>query len=252
MRRSAGCVLTVLLLLTAIAAHAAEPGMDESGRLYTQQDMARLVTEALAGGGDDAGTLSVEFTNPLPTLRTPPGAEPIVVEEVSTDAAGRRFAARVAMPVGSGNVHRQTLTGQFHRLAEVPVLARPVGRGETIQAEDLEWVRLKDSRLGTSTIVDAGNLVGHTARGPLRPGTPVRASQVRKPVVVAKGSTVLVVFERQGMALSARARALEDGGVGEVVRVSNLQSNTVVEGTVTGPGRVDVGVPGQMRRRGRS
>jgi flagella basal body P-ring formation protein FlgA len=251
LRKSSGRFLAALLFLASASASAAEPEPD-GGRLYTQDDMARLVAEALSDGGDDPEALSVEFANPLPTLRTPPGAEPVVVEDVSTDVSGRRFAARVALPVGSGNVHRQTLTGQLHRLAQVPVPARPIGRGETIQAEDLEWVRLKDSRLGTSAIVDADNLVGHTARGPLRPGTPVRATQVRKPVVVAKGSTVLVVFERQGMALSARARALEDSGVGETVRVSNLQSSTVVEGTVTGPGRVDVSVPGQTRRGGRS
>ena len=85
---------------------------------------ARAVAEALAERGQDPEALSVEFTNPLPTLRKPPGAEPVVVEDVSTDAAGRRFAARIAMPLGSGNVHRQTLTGRLHQLAQVPVPVR--------------------------------------------------------------------------------------------------------------------------------
>jgi flagella basal body P-ring formation protein FlgA len=88
-------------------------------------------------------------------------------------------------------------------------------------------------------------------RSPLRPGAPVRATQIRKPVAVAKGSLVLLVLERQGMALSARARALEDGGVGETIRVSNLQSSTVVEGTVTGPGRIDVSILGRPQKGGR-
>jgi flagella basal body P-ring formation protein FlgA len=209
--------------------------------------MARLVAEALSEKGGDADAVAVEFTDPLPTLRTPPGADPIVVEDVSTDPSGRRFAARIALPIGSGNVHRQTVTGQLHRLAQVPVLSRPIGRGETIHAEDLEWVRLKDSRLGTSVIVNPADLVGQSARGPLRPGTPVRATQLRKPVVVAKGSLVLVMLDRPGMALSARARALEDGGIGETIRVSNLQSSVVIEGTVSGPGRIDVSVPGRPR-----
>ena len=250
MRKSTARFLSVLLLLASASASAAdaEGALTGGERLYTQEDMARLVAEALAAKGEDPDTLGVEFSSSLPTLRTSADAEPIVVEAVSTDASGRRFAARIAMPTGSGNVHRQTITGQLHRLAQVPVPARAIGRGETIQAEDLEWVRLKDSRLGTSVITDAAELVGHSARGPLRPGTPVRATQIRKPVVVAKGSLVLLALDRPGMALSARARALEDGGVGETIRLSNLQSSTVVEGTITGPGRVDVSPSGRARK----
>lgn len=249
-----GGLIPALLLLTTLSAHAAEVDgtLQESETFYTQEDIARLVAGVLPDRDGDPDAVSVEFTPALPTFRLPAGAGPIVVEDVSTDAAGRRFAARIAMPAGSGNIHRQTITGQLHRLAQVPVPTRAIGRGETIQAEDLEWVRMKDSRVGTSVIVDAADLVGRTARGPLRAGTPVRATQVRSPVVIGKGSTVLLVFEREGMALTARARALEDGGVGETIRVSNLQSSTVVEGTVSGPGRVDVSLAGPPRRGDRS
>ncbi len=251
--RSLGRCVAALLVLIIASTAAAEPGpgFAQGERLYTQEDMARLVAEALAAKGADADAIAVEFSPALPTLRTAADAEPIVVEEVSTDASGRRFAARIALPIGSGNVHRQTVTGQLHRLAHVPVPVRTIGRGETIQAEDLEWVQQRDSRLGTSVITEASGLVGHSARGPLRAGAPVRATQVRRPVVVAKGSLVLMVLEREGMALSARARALEDGGVGETIRVSNLQSSTVVEGTITGPGRVDVSLLGRAAKGGR-
>jgi flagella basal body P-ring formation protein FlgA len=246
------CIGGLLILILIIApAFAAGPWPAEGERLYTQEQMAHLVAEALAEKGGEADAIAVEFSPALPTLRTAADAAPILVEEVTTDASGRRFAARVAMPIGSGNVHRQTLTGQLHRLAQVPVPTRAIGRGETIQAEDLEWVQLKDSRIGTSVVVASSDLVGHSVRSPLRPGTPVRATQIRKPVVVAKGSLVLLVLERQGMALSARARALEDGGVGEIIRVSNLQSSTVVEGTISGPGRVDVSVLGRPQKGGR-
>jgi flagella basal body P-ring formation protein FlgA len=251
LRSFTGQVLAALLLLVVPVGLAADPWPAEGERLYTQEHMARMVAEALADKGGDPDAVAVEFSPALPTLRTAADARPIVVEEVTTDASGRRFAARVAMPIGSGNIHRQTLTGQLHRLAQVPVPTRAIGRGETIQAEDLEWVQLKDSRIGTSVVVEASELVGHAVRSPLRPGAPVRATQIRKPVVVAKGSLVLLVLERQGMALSARARALEDGGVGETIRVSNLQSSTVVEGTVTGPGRIDVSILGRPQKGGR-
>lgn len=215
-------------------------------RLVGGGELRALIAEALAGDDGDAESLGVKLADPLLAIALPAGAGEIYVEDVARDRGGRSFTARIAANVGERVVRRQIVTGRVDRLAQVPVLTRPIGRDEVIAAADVEWLRLKDSRLGSSTIVDAEDLVGLSARHALRAGVPVRASQVREPVVVAKGSQVTLVLDGPGMALSARGRALEDGGRGEVVRVSNLQSNVVIEGTVAGPGQIRVRPPARM------
>jgi flagella basal body P-ring formation protein FlgA len=45
------------------------------------------------------------------------------------------------------------------------------------------------------------------------------------------------------MTLTARARALEDGGEGDVVRVTNLESRKIIDAVVTGSGEVRVDAP---------
>lgn len=44
--------------------------------------------------------------------------------------------------------------------------------------------------------------------------------------------------------LSAKGKALENGGLGDTVRVMNTQSKSVVQGTVTGPETVSIAPAG--------
>lgn len=52
---------------------------------------------------------------------------------------------------------------------------------------------------------------------------------------VRRGEMVTLVYEAPGLSLSMRARALEDGAIGQSVRLLNTSSNRTIEGVVTGP-----------------
>jgi hypothetical protein len=58
--------------------------------------------------------------------------------------------------------------------------------------------------------------------------------------VVRRGDAVTLLYQAPGVSLSMRARALEDGAVGQSVRLLNTSSNRTVEGVVTGPGAARV------------
>ena len=58
----------------------------------------------------------------------------------------------------------------------------------------------------------------------------------RADAAVRRGQTVVLVYQTPGMQISTSARALEDAGVGESVRLVNLTSNRTISATVTGPG----------------
>lgn len=54
---------------------------------------------------------------------------------------------------------------------------------------------------------------------------------------VRRGETVLLSYEAPGMRITASARAMDDGGVGDLVRLVNVSSNRTVNAIVTGPGQ---------------
>lgn len=59
-------------------------------------------------------------------------------------------------------------------------------------------------------------------------------------LAVRRGETVMLVFSAPGMQLTSRARAMQDGAVGEPIRLLNLQSNRTIDAIVTGPGAATV------------
>jgi flagella basal body P-ring formation protein FlgA len=95
-------------------------------------------------------------------------------------------------------------------------------------------------------ILEPEDLAGFSPKRTLRAGTPIRVAEVQPPVVVSKGALVTLVLDTPSMTLTARGRALEDGGDGDTIRVTNAQSRTTVQGVVTGAGKVAVPYSGPV------
>jgi flagellar basal body P-ring formation protein FlgA len=83
---------------------------------------------------------------------------------------------------------------------------------------------------------------GVNAVNVVRPGgarATLPASGARRSIAdaaVRRGETVTLEYAAPGLSLSMRARALEDGAVGDSVRFLNTASNRTIDAVVTGPG----------------
>ena len=67
-------------------------------------------------------------------------------------------------------------------------------------------------------------------------GMALRSYDLRRAVLVKMGKTVLLTISQPGgLAISARVEALQDGRLGDQVRLKNLESGRLVTGVVTGP-----------------
>jgi flagella basal body P-ring formation protein FlgA len=133
----------------------------------------------------------------------------------------------------------------------VVVPTHDIQRGELISDADLAYVDMPTGRVLVSVVTSMNDLNGHEARRLLRAGETLRADDVRRPIIVAKGSAVSMTFEAPGIALTAVGRAMSEGGMGETVIVLNPVSYRQISGIVTGPGEVRAGdvtsvAPGEL------
>jgi flagella basal body P-ring formation protein FlgA len=71
-------------------------------------------------------------------------------------------------------------------------------------------------------------------------------NDLQKPVAIARGSMVSVVLKTPAMLLTTQGRALDDGAIGDVIRVLNTRSNMTVQGTVSASGEVIVSPAGSL------
>ncbi len=129
---------------------------------------------------------------------------------------------------------------------EVAVPVRRLRAGEVIGSADIAWVSLPLARVGDGVAIDAEELIGMSPRRTLTADQPVRRSDLRLPIVVHRGDGIAMVLEAPGLQVTARGRALEDGAMGETIRVVNVDSNRTIDALVTGPNTVSVMSPGAM------
>jgi flagella basal body P-ring formation protein FlgA len=207
-------------------------------------EIAAQVAQTLAGlnGLGEARNLSVRFDRDVHTLQVEASARGALKPlRVYYDPRTTRFDVTFDL-AGSTLMHRQPLrvTGTMVETVEAVVLARPLERGEVIKASDITTERRPKAEMASNSVVNADAAVGLAVRRSLRPGQVLRDNDLSKPEIVQRSDAVTIVYEAPGMVLSIRGKAQESGALGDLISVLNVQSKRVVQGTVTGPGRVTI------------
>jgi len=97
------------------------------------------------------------------------------------------------------------------------------------------------ARDGSGPFVDSrAMIVGKVARLTLLPGHAIPFAGVANRKLVSNGQEVKLVFSEGGLLIMATGAALQDGSVGDVVRVRNNDSGVTVSGAVQPDGSVSV------------
>jgi flagella basal body P-ring formation protein FlgA len=125
---------------------------------------------------------------------------------------------------------------------DVVVLASPVARGEVITADMLRVERRDVSDLIGEYYRDPEAVTGKRAGQTLPPGRVLSRLWLSAPLALRRGQEVTLLAGSGGFQVRRAGKALADGAVGERIRVENLSSRRVVEGTVTARGHVRVGL----------
>ena len=124
---------------------------------------------------------------------------------------------------------------------DVAVARSDIARGEVIAEADLEYKAVPALRANGSVVRAITDAAGMEARRALKAGELIRAGDLKRPTMVAKGSSVTMVFDAPGMRLSAVGRAMAEGAEGDTITVLNPTSFRKVEAVVIKPGTVRVG-----------
>lgn len=119
---------------------------------------------------------------------------------------------------------------------KVVVARRSLLRGTLLQADMLELAELP---VGPNVLAPLDNLALAMHAELLRDvqaGAPVQSHDLRRAVLVKQGQmAVLSIGQGQGFEIAVRVEVLQDGRMGEQVRLKNPESGKVLTGVVSGP-----------------
>jgi flagella basal body P-ring formation protein FlgA len=126
------------------------------------------------------------------------------------------------------------------RVLPVPVIT--IYPGDTIKES---MIRDRGFPYGYSAryaVVDASLvLIGKVARRTLLPGEPIPINAVDEPKLVTRGIPTQVIFEENGLTITTVGSPLENGGLGEYIRVRNTDTGRIIMGTVQADGKIRIG-----------
>ncbi|MBR1778773.1 MAG: flagellar basal body P-ring formation protein FlgA [Alphaproteobacteria bacterium] len=159
----------------------------------------------------------------------------------------QQFEAKLNLIVNSEKKQELQFAGKVKIFVFVPVAAQDLKAGRIITPDNVLMKRIaQESTVRAADSVKKEDLIGKEVKRSIRSGQMILANDVRTQVMVTKGKMITLNFTKGGIMLSAQGKALENGGLGDTVRVMNVQSKSVVQGTVTGPETVSIYTPGKQ------
>ncbi|HUZ33823.1 MAG TPA: flagellar basal body P-ring formation chaperone FlgA [Xanthobacteraceae bacterium] len=203
------------------------------------------IAKALEGqyGLGAAHNIQVEFDREPRTLNIEPTSTgELQVVSLAYNSRSGHFDVTLDLPTSAA---MRNLTTRFTGIATETIDAVSVDhlleRGEVLKASDLVIARRPKSE--GPAITDIHAAAGLAARHQLRPGQPLHEADLMKPLIVQRNEPVTIIYEAPGISLTLRGQAQDAGALGDTISVANAESKRVVQGVVSGPGRVTASSP---------
>lgn len=242
LRRFAAVMLLPFVVCTTTAAALAASNVVALAPIVSQN-----VTEATIAAIADKlafGLINDPDRSIVPAYRVADQAVPLGQVEI-TPLKPLVYATYVAVPLQitvNGRVAK-TITAGYRVLQYIhtAVAAHDLTPGALLTSDDIVLARvLSNGR----PAVDLASLIGRKLRAATPRGAAIFVEQTAINQLVKAGSGAILVVRDGPVALTADVIARTGGGLGESVTVYNAQTNRLLNGTVTGPDRVELVLPG--------
>lgn len=197
-----------------------------------------MIEDALKNGitaQGHEGNFEIAFHSALSDMVLPVDYSPSVdVQSISMHAASGRFDAVLVAPSQEEPLQTMRVSGVIHRVVALPILKDTVRSGYIIRKRDIDSMMVRESSLKSGMALRAEDLIGMTPRRMIIAGKPVSMNDLKAPQIVERGDFVTITYNHAGMRLTAQGKALENGAMGEPIRVANSASSRTIEAIVTG------------------
>jgi flagella basal body P-ring formation protein FlgA len=213
-----------------------------ASRAIGAQEISARIAKAMEGqyGLGEARNIAVEFDRDVRTLNVEPTvAGELQVVSLNYNRRTARFDVTFDLPA-SAAVRWQSMhyTGTAVETVDAVTVDHPIEHGEVLKASDLTMIKRPKGE--GPVITDLHAATGLAARHQLHAGQLLHDADLMKPAIVQRNDNVTIIYEAPGLSLTLRGQAQDSGALGDTINVQNVQSKRIVQGVVTGPGRITV------------
>jgi flagella basal body P-ring formation protein FlgA len=188
----------------------------------------------------DLGELDLTLERPWESVTVSNAPVLLKVVEVPTLGVASSFIVRFELVAGNESLGLWQMPLAARVWRDVWVAHSQLHRGEVFGNADCvrerrDLLTIREAYVGGDT--DPSEL--ELAQG-VSPGTTILIHHLRPRTLVRRGQVAEAVLHDGGMAISLKVEVLEDGALGQQVRVRNVQSNREFRGKVEDEGTISV------------
>jgi flagella basal body P-ring formation protein FlgA len=174
----------------------------------------------------------------LKSIELPPGDTVLRFDWNSAILGHRKLLAPIEIVQAGKTLRCFWITADIDIHAGILTAAKKIPLGKVVTAGDIVKMETDIGDLRASYVRDPEEILGKMSRRMYSSGDPLTREAFVNPFLVKNGETVQLRLERNGIVLTSMARAEQDGRLGQVIRVRNLDFSTVLKAQVTGRAEV--------------
>lgn len=203
-----------------------------NARFVEEKEIADALKESLKKDGFPKEA-EIELNRRAPLRFAVPEYEksPVSFTNAVYDAQTGAVSGKMAIAYDGKERDRAYVTGKAVFYIEVPCAARTLAAGEVLEESDIEMKKIRFEQ-NTEKPVDIKELTGKQVRRGTRAGQTLTLADVRDFVAVPKGKIIELIYTKAGLSLKMKAKALENGAIGQTIRFQNQQSKNTVEAEI--------------------
>lgn len=204
------------------------------GETVKQKDLEDKIIEDITQDFEwDPKELSVRLFSFPEAIRVPPGEVQLQIYRVSPRRYGSVHYDLTVLVDGEEFLHRGVIVSIAHR-RDVFVFRKNKKAGSIVTREDVDVQTryIRSEREDEYTISDARELIGRKLARSVNRGLMVTRDLFARTYLVTRGKSVGVVVRRGSIRLDVRGRAMQNGNIGDIIRVRNLFNNKVDRGRI--------------------
>jgi len=123
---------------------------------------------------------------------------------------------------------------------DVLVAAKPLFKGQPIDASDYKYAKTKVSSLYSGYMKSSSELKDLVIKRNIKRGEVLSHANLNPNLIVKTGQKVTILLKFKGLSIKSTGIALQSAQKGQTIRVRNTQSRKIVEGIVSAQGQIMV------------
>ncbi|VEB36308.1 flagellar basal body P-ring formation chaperone FlgA [Legionella cherrii] len=125
-------------------------------------------------------------------------------------------------------------------LKTIYVAKRALIKGTRISRDDIYETEMDVQKLNHGYYTEKDLLIGQICKINIPPNSPLNPHNIEAAKLINKGERVSIVVNDNNLTVSMDGVAMEEGSLGETIKVRNLSSKKIIEAQISGPKKVNV------------